>query len=157
MSREVWGDPPDPEPNPCDLCNAELGSTADCKLCQEFDRANNAEHELSRLKMTLAHRLRILRSRDVYENRKKENGVSVQLLMAIDLLCGIKGVLYPHESDPAMLAEAERALLTNENARYMYSKQPGCNCPYSDKPYPDLHATDCPYKLRYGASYSSRG
>lgn len=157
MSREAWGDPPDQEPNLCDLCNEEMGSTTDCKLCQEFDRANEAEHELSRLKMTLAHRLRILRSRDIYEDRKKENGISVQFLMAVNLLCGIKGILYPHESDPAMLAEAERALLTNANSRYLYSAQPGCNCVHNDKPHPAIHAADCPYKLRYSAAYSSRG
>lgn len=153
MSREVWGDPPDPEPNPCDLCEEEMGSTTGCKLCDEFNRANKAEYELSRLKTTLAHRLRILRSRDVYEGRKKENGISVEFLMAVNLLCGIKGVLYPHEIHPGVLAEAEQALLTRENARYLYSVQTGCNCLHDDKPHPIVHAETCPYRIQYGAAY----
>lgn len=153
MNMEVWGYPQEQEPNPCNLCDEEMGSTSDCRLCQEFNRANKAEYELSRFQTTLAHRLRILRSRDVYEGRQKENGISVQFLMAVNLLCGIKGILYPHESEPAMLAEAERALLTNENARYMYSEQPGCNCLHSDKPHPAIHAEDCPYRIQYGPAY----
>jgi hypothetical protein len=156
MSWEAWGTPPDPEPNPCELCGEELGSVAGCKLCEESTRADKAELELYRLKATLAHRLRILRSRKVYEDGKKENGVSVEFLTAITLLSGIPGVLEPHEVAPRVLAEAEQALLTYENARYRYSVQPGCNCLHDNKPHPAVHAGTCPYRARYGAAYGLR-
>lgn len=158
MNMEVWGDPQEGwewEPNPCELCDEEMGSTADCNLCREFNRADRAEYELYRLRSTLAHRLRILRTRDIYKGGNPKNGVSVELIMAMNLLLGIKGVLYPHEFERSWVAEAERALLTNENARYKYPVQPGCNCLHSDKPHPAIHAESCPYRIQYGAVYSS--
>lgn len=155
MSWEVWGTPPDPEPNPCALCDEELGSSVGCKLCDEFNRANKAELELMTLRQTLRHRLRILKSRPIYEGKQKENGVSVELLQAITLLCGIPGVLYPHETDARFVAEAEKALLTFENGQYIYSDQPGCNCHYPDKPHPSIHADTCPYRIQYSASWDA--
>lgn len=116
MSREVWGDPPDPEPDPCELCGEEIGYTKDCRLCTEFVRAETAENELSSLRTTLAHRLRILKSRPFYEDAKKENGVGLEFLMGVTLVSSIKGVLYPHENHPDLVEEAERTLLTSENA-----------------------------------------
>ena len=153
MSWEAWGTPPDPEPNPCELCDEELGSSVGCKLCEEFNRANKAERDLMQLRHTLAHRIRILRTRNVYEGAKKENGVSVELLQAITLIAGIPGVLYPHEVESRLLAEAEKALLTMENAGHIYSTQPGCNCHYPEKPHPVIHADTCPYRIRFAAAW----
>lgn len=153
MSWEVWGTPPDPEPVMCNLCENELGSSSDCQCCKEATRADKAELELMTLRQTLRHRLRILKSRNIYEGAKKENGVSVELLQAITLLCGTPSVLYPHETDPRFVAEAEKALLTFENGRHIYSDQPGCNCHYPDKPHPSIHADTCPYRLRFAAAW----
>jgi hypothetical protein len=156
MSWEVWGDPPDPQSNPCELCEEELGSSVGCKLCDEFNRANKAELELMQLRQTLRHRFRILKTRNIYEGAKKENGVSVELLQAMSLLFGIKGVLHPHEYEPVLVAEAEKALLTFENGRHLYSDQPGCNCHYRDKPHPAIHADTCPYRIRFAAAWGMK-
>lgn len=157
MSYEVWGDPPDEHPIACQLCDNPLGSSTDCQCCQQADRASNAELELMQLRQTLRHRLRILKTRNVYEGAKKGNGVSVELLQAMTLLFGIKGVLHPHEVEPAMVAEAETALLTWENGKHIYSDQPGCNCHYHDKPHPSIHAETCPYRIRFAAAWGMKG
>lgn len=154
MSWEAWGTPDDPEPVICAMCDNDLGSTVGCKLCEATSRADKAESEFYRLKLTLAHRLRIMRSRKVYEDGKKENGISVEMLMAQTLLFGIPGVLLPHETSPLMVAEAEKALLTFENGRYMYSDQPGCNCLHDNKPHPAIHAESCPYRINFSAAYA---
>jgi hypothetical protein len=153
MSYEVWGDPPDEQPAICQLCDNPLGSSTDCQCCVEAARASKAELELMQLRQTLRHRLRILKTRNIYEGAKKDNGVSVELLRAMSLLFGIKDVLYPHEFEPALVAEAEKALLTFEHAQYLYSDQPGCNCNYPDKPHPSIHADTCPYRVRFAAAW----
>lgn len=153
MSLEVWGTPEYPEPVMCDLCDNELGSSKNCQCCKEASRADKVQLELVMLKTTLPHRLRILKTRTIYEGGKKENGVSVQLLQAMTLLFGIEGVLYPHEIEPHLLAEAEKALLVFENMQHMYSHQPGCNCLHDNKPHPSIHAETCPYRIRYSAAY----
>lgn len=156
MSWEVWGTPEDPEPVMCELCGNELGSSCDCQCCNEASRADKVFSELASLKVTLAHRLRILKSRSIYEDGKKENGVSVELLQAMTLLFGIPGVLHPHEVDPRFVAEAQKALLVFENMRYRYSYQPGCNCLHDNKPHPSIHAETCPYRINYSAAYERK-
>jgi hypothetical protein len=153
MSWEAWGDPPEDDPIICGMCDNPLGSSTDCQCCQEASRASKLQSELSSLKVTLAHRLRIMRSRKVYEDGKKENGISVEMLMAMSLLSGIPGILWPHEVEPRSLAEAEKALLTFENAHCMYSRQPGCNCLHDNKPHPAIHAESCPYRIRFASAY----
>lgn len=148
MSLELMGNTPE-EPVMCDLCGERLGSSDDCELCRAVNRADKAESDLATLRTVLAHRLRILGSRPVYEDGKKENGISVEFLMAVTLLSGIKGILHPHEVEPLAVAEAERALLSHDNARYLYSVQPGCNCLHSDKPLPAIHDASCPFRQRY--------
>jgi hypothetical protein len=111
---------------------------------------------LMQLRQTLRHRFRILKTRNIYEGAKKENGVSVELLQAMSLLFGIKGVLHPHEYEPVLVAEAEKALLTFENGRHLYSDQPGCNCHYRDKPHPAIHADTCPYRIRFAAAWGMK-
>lgn len=120
MSYEAWGEPPDPEPDPCEWCEAEfIGSSADCRLCKEFARAEENSLELVKLRGIVRHRLRILRTRSVYEGGKLENGVSVELLMAMTLLQGVPG-LDLEDVNPVALAEAEKALLTIANGQYIY-------------------------------------
>jgi hypothetical protein len=153
MSWEAWGTPEDPEPIMCELCDNELGSSTDCQCCKEASRAAKAQSELSSLKGTLAHRLRIMRSRKVYEDGEMAKGISVEMLMAQTLLAGIPGILFPHEVDARFVAEAEKALLTFDNAHCMYSTQPGCNCLHDNKPHPVIHAESCPYRINYSAAW----
>lgn len=110
MSWEAWGTPPDPEPNPCPMCEGELGCMDDCELCKAVDMESKAKTALYRLKTTLAHRLRI------YMNCKTD----AERAEAFTLLAGISSVLSPHEIDAAAVAAAEKKLLTFDNARYIY-------------------------------------
>jgi hypothetical protein len=123
MSWEAWGTPDDPEPNPCEMCENEIGSSSDCKLCLEHSRAEKAGSALNNLVISLRHRVRILRSRSVYEQGKKDNGVSVELLQAITLLAATPG-LEMEGLDPRFVVEAQKALLTLENAQYLYAARP---------------------------------
>ncbi len=110
MSWEAWGTPPDPEPNPCPMCEGEQGCTADCALCFAVQRVETAESAFFRLKRTLAHRLRI------YMNCKTD----AQRAEAFTLLAGISSVLSPGEIDAEAVAAAEKKLLTFDNARHIY-------------------------------------
>lgn len=49
MSREAWGDPPDPEPQMCPLCGGEY-HVEGCELGEEVSRRLKAESEVSRLR-----------------------------------------------------------------------------------------------------------
>ena len=48
MSREAWGDPPDPEPQRCPVCDGEWHAEG-CELGEEVSRRLKAEREAHRL------------------------------------------------------------------------------------------------------------
>jgi hypothetical protein len=107
MSWEAWGTPDDPEPVYCELCEEELGSSSECDMCKEHNRADDAELALSKLRMTLAHRVRALQS------MLPEGEAKLWLtIMRHDL--GI-------EVDPEQLAIAQKTCLTFENAYHMFA------------------------------------
>ena len=52
MSREAWGDPPDPEPQCCPNCG-EQQHTDGCEVCELDKRRIAAEGETIRLRLLL--------------------------------------------------------------------------------------------------------
>lgn len=52
MSREAWGDPPDPEPQFCPNCG-EQQHTDGCEVCELDKRRIAAESEVNRLRCQL--------------------------------------------------------------------------------------------------------
>ena len=54
----MYDEPPDPEPNPCPHCEAELGHGEGCDHCALASKLGSAESELSTLKHRLACRAR---------------------------------------------------------------------------------------------------
>jgi hypothetical protein len=52
MSREAWGDPPDPEPQMCPLCGGEWHAEG-CELGQEVARRLKAERAAGKLRAAL--------------------------------------------------------------------------------------------------------
>lgn len=54
----MYDEPPDPEPNPCPYCEAELGCGDNCDHCALASKACSTEAELSTLKHKLACRVR---------------------------------------------------------------------------------------------------
>ncbi len=53
MSREAWGDPPDPEPQRCPVCDGEW-HTEGCELGEEVSRRLKAETEARTLRCRYA-------------------------------------------------------------------------------------------------------
>jgi hypothetical protein len=53
MSREAWGDPPDPEPQRCPVCDGEWHAEG-CELGEEVSRRLKAETEARTLRCRYA-------------------------------------------------------------------------------------------------------
>jgi hypothetical protein len=56
----MYDEPPDPEPNPCPYCEAELGHGDDCAHCEAVRQLSEAQGALSSLKHSLGCRARWL-------------------------------------------------------------------------------------------------
>lgn len=94
MSREAWGDPPDPEPSFCPLCG-ETNHVDGCELGDMQQRALAAEAEVRRLSRpaSLTQRLQ-QRCSDwgAYWRASDAHGVQLTVEQATELLMDALGV-----------------------------------------------------------------
>ncbi len=85
MSREAWGDPPDPEPECCPMCG-QSHHTDGCEVCDLDIQRINAEGEAMRLRADLRD-LALMIGRLVTALRKARPMAPLNLdYQALDLL-----------------------------------------------------------------------
>lgn len=102
----MYDEPPDPEPNPCPMCEEELGYGKDCPHCAMAMESAKARAELATLRRTLGSRVRKLADQQVHADDNPANGVSPRFLMAAALLMELGGLKLPDE----LLDEARRSV-----------------------------------------------
>ena len=103
----MYDEPPDPEPNPCPMCEAELGYGEGCAMCKMASELDDANSKLADLKMRLATRVRLLADTPIYAEGERANGIEPRFMMALSLLMDLGGLSMPDE----LLKQARASVL----------------------------------------------
>lgn len=93
----MYDQPPDPEPNPCPYCDAELGYGDNCEHCATVRKLDDAESALASLKLRIGHRARALADQEVHADGNPANGVSPRFMMAAATLLDLGGLKLPDD------------------------------------------------------------
>lgn len=107
----MYDEPPDPEPNPCPYCEAELGCGEGCDHCAMAAKLSSTESELSTLKHRLACRVRWV------AHTPFDALPSPRSLEAIALLLDLGGLKLPEE-----YVKRAFASMTGEYGEYQPTK-----------------------------------
>lgn len=105
----MYDEPPEPQSNPCPMCEGELGYTDGCPLCTSERERGDACSERDRLKTLLGHRVRQMLHRPFGMNCQP----SEQHMLAVAMLVDLAGLKLPEE-----VIRYARANVTGEYGEY---------------------------------------